>query len=502
MESNGSPLPPMPRPQLQVRGSTARPPLRKGLKTPVDEGIVLLPTKKTTVPKNHFNKRMTGPPGEMGHGGIRPGAFDEAPPRWKPTPVVEWIETLMAATEAEEAAVDRNHPGEIAATAAAALDFEPRDDASESGRSSSSMSSTSKNNKFNPICLNGIPMSYPSFLPQSAPWALRLKPTASSPNFQNAMETLSIDQTSTNASSSAASTRSIPQSSWDMSTIYDLDPYAWLYMGEIAKLAQEWDKIVNQNTVVEARLHAAYKRLQIRLDVMARRILGQNDCRGTTAWENDEARQLMNFLYQDTITKLERLVSLARGDPEEGEAETHPGTAAAAAKGQLSPAEEKKFLANYMTDWLKTNWVNPYPDEVGLRKMAAACGTSTTVVSNWLINARTRKWRPSILKALDLQRPAQELLANSLRIFGGERISPSKAGYSTTTTHLGDSGSAHWQQQQQQQQRGAAGGSLPMQRRKGNKRCKRSHDNDEDAAPAAGFNQAAAPDHEPMPTEM
>mmetsp|Transcript_16891 Transcript_16891/g.34902 ORF Transcript_16891/g.34902 Transcript_16891/m.34902 type:complete len:262 (-) Transcript_16891:1078-1863(-) len=79
----------------------------------------------------------------------------------------------------------------------------------------------------------------------------------------------------------------------------------------------------------------------------------------------------------------------------------------------------KKDLSSFMKEWLRSNWTNPYPDEDGLEEMARECGVSTSVVSNWLINARTRKWRPAILKAMELHRSPDFLLEDSLRIFDG-----------------------------------------------------------------------------------
>ena len=40
-------------------------------------------------------------------------------------------------------------------------------------------------------------------------------------------------------------------------------------------------------------------------------------------------------------------------------------------------------------------------------------------MSNWLINARTRKWRPAIVKAYDLGRPADVLLEDAVNLFQG-----------------------------------------------------------------------------------
>ena len=81
---------------------------------------------------------------------------------------------------------------------------------------------------------------------------------------------------------------------------------------------------------------------------------------------------------------------------------------------------DKKFFTHYMNNWLKNNWTNPYPDDKGLSEMATENGTTETIISNWLINARTRKWRPSIVKAFELGRPADMLMEDSIRIFDGE----------------------------------------------------------------------------------
>jgi hypothetical protein len=68
---------------------------------------------------------------------------------------------------------------------------------------------------------------------------------------------------------------------------------------------------------------------------------------------------------------------------------------------------------------LKDHWTNPYPDEDGLLEIAEELNTTPTVVSNWLINARTRKWRPAIVKAYDLGRPASTLLEDAVNLFQG-----------------------------------------------------------------------------------
>ena len=87
-------------------------------------------------------------------------------------------------------------------------------------------------------------------------------------------------------------------------------------------------------------------------------------------------------------------------------------------------AMKKQDLSKYMTNWLRDNWTNPYPDDFALQQMSKECDSSTTVVSNWLINARTRKWRPAIVKAYDMNRPADLLLEDSINIFCGKPLRP------------------------------------------------------------------------------
>lgn len=83
---------------------------------------------------------------------------------------------------------------------------------------------------------------------------------------------------------------------------------------------------------------------------------------------------------------------------------------------------KKQDLSKYMTQWLRENWTNPYPDEIAIQQMSSECGSTSTVISNWLINARTRKWRPSIIKAYEMERPADLLLEDSINIFCGKPV--------------------------------------------------------------------------------
>ena len=104
-------------------------------------------------------------------------------------------------------------------------------------------------------------------------------------------------------------------------------------------------------------------------------------------------------------------------------APAQPAPRRAVSVAAISP-DKKKDLPEYMTSWLRNNWTNPYPDEPGLEEMARACGTTSTIVSNWLINARTRKWRPAIVKASKMKRPSYMLLEDSLCLFDGGTVRP------------------------------------------------------------------------------
>ena len=82
----------------------------------------------------------------------------------------------------------------------------------------------------------------------------------------------------------------------------------------------------------------------------------------------------------------------------------------------------KKKFTKYMNQWMVKNWTNPYPDDEGLAVIADEHGTTPMIVSNWLINARTRKWRPAIVKAFEAGRPSELLLEDSTRIFEGKSL--------------------------------------------------------------------------------
>jgi hypothetical protein len=132
----------------------------------------------------------------------------------------------------------------------------------------------------------------------------------------------------------------------------------------------------------------------------------------------NEQSRLLSILYEETIQKMEALIDMAQNLADAEAARGAPSFAAAA----TTKPDGKKDFTEYMQQWLKDNWTNPYPDEDGLTEIAQDCDTTKTVVSNWLINARTRKWRPAIVKAYELSRPADMLLEDSINIFEGKPV--------------------------------------------------------------------------------
>jgi hypothetical protein len=151
--------------------------------------------------------------------------------------------------------------------------------------------------------------------------------------------------------------------------------------------------------------------------------------------KNDgEMRVLLNTLYDETIRALQQLV-VDNGGVDSTTAEVavmSSGDSIATMDSDMasdapffasSAVIPKRDFGHYMTLWLRDNWINPYPDEEGLVQLARDCGTTPTVVANWLINARTRKWRPAMMQASHcVERPARMLWEDSLAIFEGRSV--------------------------------------------------------------------------------
>ena len=130
----------------------------------------------------------------------------------------------------------------------------------------------------------------------------------------------------------------------------------------------------------------------------------------------------LDMLYHETIHKLNALVELSH---KMGAQQT--STMVECTKNQdhqiAAPSPHSNIDLNLkMNSWLLENWINPYPDEDTTNELARVCGTTTQTIYTWLVNARTRKWRPAIEKAFEMKRPAELLLEDSIQIFNGEPV--------------------------------------------------------------------------------
>jgi hypothetical protein len=234
---------------------------------------------------------------------------------------------------------------------------------------------------------------------------------------------------------------------WDISYIDFHDPTAWVYTRQIKFLAVQFEQMIG-TAKVKTTLHdmsEAYQMVQTRLNFTFDRIIWQKqqsnqnlmfqgtpEMTGTNDATYGDTRLLLNTLYEQIIEKLNTLIATYE-KPLKGKAieKLQPEIAQRIAskspyvtKPMMNKHQTKQELGKYMTSWLRDNFTNPYPDDEGLIQMANHCGTTNQVISNWLINARTRKWRPAIIKASELGRPADLLLEDSINIFDGQPIRP------------------------------------------------------------------------------
>jgi hypothetical protein len=196
-----------------------------------------------------------------------------------------------------------------------------------------------------------------------------------------------------------------PLPPWDPSYLLTNDDFALDSVERMEALARNLETMPHY-----VHVKGSYKRIQEHLAGTSNWI--HMTYNGQLSAENTaEKFQLLFNLYGETIHKMEALIEMTAKleGPEED------------TKLASKPLEKRDF-AEYMVQWLKGNWTNPYPDEDGLEMMARDCGVTTSVVNNWLINARTRRWRPAIVKACELQRPANLLLEDSINIFDGDPV--------------------------------------------------------------------------------
>lgn len=223
--------------------------------------------------------------------------------------------------------------------------------------------------------------------------------------------------------------------SWDLSFVEELDAYSSLFLGQIRPLAARFESLLTTEAadssaqVDKNALKIAYDGVKERLKHHFNEIV-KIKCsipmiddvfhiEAAQTQVGDIARSDLDTLYDQTTAKLHSMLhSLEKklcGDTE---------APSSATSSMSKPPLPKSELGSFMTAWLRKNFTNPYPDDDELNRMAQHCGTTTKIISNWLINARTRKWRPAIQKACNLGRPADMLLEDSINFFDGAPIRP------------------------------------------------------------------------------
>jgi hypothetical protein len=330
--------------------------------------------------------------------------FPQAPVRWAAQPVLEWVESLAAATEQGEA---QQHGRKVASISIAGIALSDESPASKNFPATWKTASATTDNAYQP-----------------GPDSDRKRVHATTQQQRS-------------------STAVVTPTSWDLAYIQSRDPAGGnrfcCDVSPLAVLFESMTKTMDPKLPSNPHLQQVYNGIQSRLEFKFGRILDQcpygND-NGTSFDFGGESRKLLNALYNETIQKMHALVKKAAPTASPDQKDTSTPIVVDYTKAQGYPKKKpaalassavvvpKKDFSKYMTSWLRDNWTNPYPDEEGLAEMARDCGTTPTIVSNWLINARTRKWRPAIIKATDLNRPSELLLEDSIRIFDGRPLRP------------------------------------------------------------------------------
>jgi hypothetical protein len=178
---------------------------------------------------------------------------------------------------------------------------------------------------------------------------------------------------------------------WQDGWLCEKDVHGQAYMRTILALAQK-----HQAFSVSVRIHPSYC-------IICKQFIHElNRVRRSLSLGSGCFRVEADRIYKETISKLEALNT-------------------AIAKVDVSDNED---FADYMFGWLQQNWIYPFPDEDEMQRLGNACGVPPKQINNWLINARTRKWRPSILKAFSLNRPLGMLEDDSLLFSEGKKAVP------------------------------------------------------------------------------
>jgi Homeobox KN domain len=348
----------------------------------IPSATILLPTKLYSLDANHAH----------------PHPSADQPSVWSAQPVLQWVESLACATEE----LDRKGPVSIG------------------GAQLSQKTSFAET-----VMTDNVPQMYRS---------------------AQATRTFGTHQPSKPFNRASGSR------GWDLTFIESKDPHAWSLTQQISSLSISFEELVyskNGTAIIPTaeieKLSASFQVARSRLEFTFGRIMNQSQGPAplpTASFTEDEGeegtvflgphftsgettRGLLDKLYEETAQKLKSLIAAYQKQRHSGHGKPSaiPSTPLYAS-GMIpkDPPMPKQEFSAYMMKWLRENWTNPYPDDEGVVELANHCGVTVHVISNWLINARTRKWRPSIVKASEMGRPALVLFEDSLNIFDGKPL--------------------------------------------------------------------------------
>jgi Homeobox KN domain len=82
----------------------------------------------------------------------------------------------------------------------------------------------------------------------------------------------------------------------------------------------------------------------------------------------------------------------------------------------------KHDFNHYMTQWLRDNFIYPYPDNDMVDDMASHTGRTKSTINNWLSNNRSRKWYHIMETVLQYKRPSDYFYEDCVNLFDGKPL--------------------------------------------------------------------------------
>jgi hypothetical protein len=96
----------------------------------------------------------------------------------------------------------------------------------------------------------------------------------------------------------------------------------------------------------------------------------------------------------------------------------------------------KKDFNQYMTKWLRDNFIYPYPDNDMVDDIATYTGRTKSIINNWLSNNRSRKWYHIMETVLQYKRPSDYFYEDCINLFDGKPLRVLDNTYTTPTEQM------------------------------------------------------------------